>query len=123
MTPEREEDGESAFILGLRSSLSRVWADPRIEPQRREGEGSSKLVSLETPGSQTRLARAGGGVGHTEACWPLGHVITTDVSSRCGVPTDSAALHPTFCWLAELGTGVRAPRNAGGAGVDPCLSQ
>lgn len=74
MTPEQEEDGESAFTLSLRSSLSRVRADPIIEMQRREGERSSTLVSLETPGSWTRLARAGG-VGRAEACcaWACHH--------------------------------------------------
>lgn len=49
----------------------------------------------------------------------LGHVITTDVSARCGAPADSAALHLTFCWLIELGAGIQAPRNANGADVDP----
>lgn len=64
-----------------RSSLSRVRADPRLETQRQEGEGSIMLVSLEAPGSRARLARAGGGAGRTEACWSLGHVITMDMST------------------------------------------
>ena len=118
MTPEQEEDGELAFTLSLRSSLSRVWSDPRIETQRQEGEGSSMLVSLETPD----LRR---GWPEQEEVWgvqkpaALGHVITTDVSTRCGVPVDSAVLHLTFCRLIELGASIQAPRNASGADVDP----
>lgn len=51
MPPEREEDGEPA-LTHSRSSLSRVRADPRLETQRQEGEGSGVLVSLEAPGSR-----------------------------------------------------------------------